>query len=321
MASLALNANKERFVMDNSERLSHLKAVHKFDNHLINFIAILSIFYLFFMVFELYSEEFFSSVIILVYIDTFICVLFMFEFFYFMFKAKNKWDYFKKYYLDFLASLPFMLFIWISPQLALLNLFKVLRGFKSIIKIYEFIGKRKLSKFATVFILFFLIVLYFSIIVIHFEKNYNAGFADFEDGLWWAVSTITTVGYGDLVPVTIYGQIAAMFLMILGIGITSALGAIIISYLLKPSQAKMMHEEELMVKMEKDMEAKQEKLSVMETNISGKIDNLEKKVDSVIEEEKKIEMNIGKKPKAKKKTRKVEKKSQKAKKGKVKRRK
>jgi voltage-gated potassium channel len=273
--------------MDNKERLSHLKFVHKFDNGLINFMAILSIFYLFFMVFELYKEEFSATVIGLVYVDTFICIIFMFDFFYFMFKANNKWMYFKNYYLDFLASLPFMLLIWISPQLALLNLFKVLRGFKSIIKIYEFVGKKQLSKVLTVFILFFLVVLYFSIIVIHFEKSTNAGFHDFQDGLWWAVSTITTVGYGDVVPVTTYGKIAAMLLMLFGIGITSALGAILVSSLLKPSQEKMMKEEEVMVKLEQDIENKQQQLSNMETTISNKLDTLERKIDTVLEEEKK----------------------------------
>jgi hypothetical protein len=50
------------------------------------------------------------------------------------------------------------------------------------------------------------------------------------DALWWGVTTLTTVGYGDTYPVTVEGRLAAIVLMLLGIGLFSAITASITSY-------------------------------------------------------------------------------------------
>jgi voltage-gated potassium channel len=58
------------------------------------------------------------------------------------------------------------------------------------------------------------------------------------DAFWWAIVTITTVGYGDVYPITVEGKIIAGFLMIVGIAILgiliSTLGATLIESRLKP---------------------------------------------------------------------------------------
>ena len=53
------------------------------------------------------------------------------------------------------------------------------------------------------------------------------------DGIWWAVTTATTVGYGDLYPTTVQGRIIGMVLMFVGIGFLSLLTASIASRFVK----------------------------------------------------------------------------------------
>jgi voltage-gated potassium channel Kch len=64
------------------------------------------------------------------------------------------------------------------------------------------------------------------------ERDANPAITSPFDALWWGISTLTTVGYGDVYPVTAEGRIAASALMLLGIGLFSAVTAIVTSYLL-----------------------------------------------------------------------------------------
>ena len=50
-------------------------------------------------------------------------------------------------------------------------------------------------------------------------RHENTQINSFLDAVWWTVSTVTTVGYGDIVPVTDAGKIMAIFYMIFGIGV------------------------------------------------------------------------------------------------------
>ncbi len=57
----------------------------------------------------------------------------------------------------------------------------------------------------------------------------HGGFPSLGSGLWWAVQTVTTVGYGDHVPTTAAGQIVAALVMLLGIGFITVITASITS--------------------------------------------------------------------------------------------
>jgi len=76
-----------------------------------------------------------------------------------------------------------------------------------------------------------LLVWYISLFVLNAERSApGATIRSFGNAMWWAFCTVTTVGYGDLVPVTIPGRIAAVILMIGGVVLTGLVVATITSW-------------------------------------------------------------------------------------------
>jgi voltage-gated potassium channel len=66
------------------------------------------------------------------------------------------------------------------------------------------------------------------------QATVNAGeFDSVWDGIWWAIVTVTTVGYGDLYPVTVQGRLIGVFVMLLGIGFLSVLTATVATQFIK----------------------------------------------------------------------------------------
>jgi voltage-gated potassium channel len=76
-----------------------------------------------------------------------------------------------------------------------------------------------------------LLVLVAALAILDAEQNVpGATITDFGDALWWAVVTITTVGYGDLYPVTGLGRFIAVGLMIAGIALIGSVTATLASW-------------------------------------------------------------------------------------------
>ena len=73
-------------------------------------------------------------------------------------------------------------------------------------------------------------------LVFAFERGEGGSIDDFGTALWWAVVTITTVGYGDAFPVTPEGRGIAVFLMIVGISLFGFLTASIAAFLVEQGQ-------------------------------------------------------------------------------------
>jgi voltage-gated potassium channel len=55
-----------------------------------------------------------------------------------------------------------------------------------------------------------------SLLLYHFEHGLNPKINSLLDTIWWAVATVTTVGYGDISPVTTFGKMIGIFMMIIG---------------------------------------------------------------------------------------------------------
>ncbi len=66
------------------------------------------------------------------------------------------------------------------------------------------------------------------------ESAVNPRMQSFLDALWWSVATVTTVGYGDVLPTTAVGKVGGMALMIAGTAIFGSFTALVAAVLLQP---------------------------------------------------------------------------------------
>jgi len=84
------------------------------------------------------------------------------------------------------------------------------------------------------------------------------------DAVWWTVATVTTVGYGDIVPVTDTGKIVAIFYMFFGIGVLalflSVLGTSFYKHRFEKEEKDISHAQRLILNRMDDLEKNQEKL-------------------------------------------------------------
>ena len=91
---------------------------------------------------------------------------------------------------------------------------------------------------ASVFILAILLLLSSSIAILQVETDPRSNIKTAEDALWWSYTTITTVGYGDLYPVTAEGRLIAIVVMTFGVGLFGTFTAYIASVFVKPKEEK-----------------------------------------------------------------------------------
>ena len=92
-------------------------------------------------------------------------------------------------------------------------------------------GLRYLAERLGVAVLYGTAVTLLSAFIVYEAEHPHHGFTSYGASLWWAVVTVTTVGYGDLVPVTLVGRITATFLMLSGLALLGVVAASLASYL------------------------------------------------------------------------------------------
>lgn len=120
---------------------------------------------------------------------------------------------------------------------ALLPLFRPLRLLRllSLLSLLDRFGRGSLRGRVGVYVAasVTLIVLTASLAVLDAERGGSGPIQDYGDALWWSVETVTTVGYGDMFPVTTAGRVVAAMLMLTGIGVLGVVTASVASWLVQ----------------------------------------------------------------------------------------
>jgi voltage-gated potassium channel len=130
--------------------------------------------------------------------------------------------------IDLLAIIPsYLSFLFVGSQsLLVFRALRLLRIFR-IFRLVHFLSEMRFLSVAltnslrkiSIFILFVITSVVILGSIIYLAEGRTNGFTSIPQSIYWAIVTITTVGYGDIAPVTPAGKIIASFIMLLGYGI------------------------------------------------------------------------------------------------------
>jgi len=171
-------------------------------------------------------------------IDFIICILLAIEFAYRLKASDDYVKFLRKYWYELIALIPAYLFSLLelhllsvpARSLKFIRIFRAVRVLRlsvlytRVLKFFNTVwGVVLESRVPYIIILAFSIILTSSIAVYGFEHSIpDSPVKSIFDAFWWTLTTLTTVGYGDIVPVTPEGRIIGIILMIFGILIWTA---------------------------------------------------------------------------------------------------
>lgn len=150
---------------------------------------------------------------------------------------KNRWVWIRSggAIIDLLAILPAYInfFVHIDLRflriLRLFRLLKLTRYFVSLQILLRVIEREKGSFQAVIFILLIMIVMAAAGVYVVENKAQPDVFSSIPASMWWAVVTLTTVGYGDVTPITSWGRFLGALITILGVGLAALPAGILAS--------------------------------------------------------------------------------------------
>lgn len=175
-----------------------------------------------------------SRVVLIRRLDFWICMVFIAEFVVRSWKKEDRKGYIKSHWLEIPGMIPFTVFGSAYRTLRILRLFRLVRVFSLMKRFSRIYQKRFVRNELQYTALIIGTILLFSTYGIYsFESRVNPEIHTVGDAAWWSIVTVTTVGYGDKVPITAMGKVIGVILMFTGIGIIGVLSGTIASYLLR----------------------------------------------------------------------------------------
>ncbi len=207
-------------------------------------VFVLSIYVLIVMGIEAFSNLPQEVAKLLQYIDWVICIFFLGEFSIRFFEAPNKFEFMRWGWIDLLASIPMLPYLHLGRIFRLMRLVRAVRMFMRTRSVVHFISTKNQTTVGSAVLLGALLLIFSSVSILYFETAPNSNIKTAEDAIWWGVVTISTVGYGDLYPVTSAGRLIGMILISGGVGLFGVFTAYIASIFVVDNRKPLISEEE-----------------------------------------------------------------------------
>ncbi|MEN6552345.1 MAG: ion channel [Methanobacterium sp.] len=197
----------------------------------------------------------YSNSLYIIGFDLIVCIILFIEFIYNK-RSENYKSNLKEDVIDIFAMIPLLFFIILPPvwanYLAFMRLFKIVvlleKGKKTIFNVIE---KTNLSY---IILTLFIIICAGSIAILVLDESSRGGINTPLDAVWYVISTISTVGYGDMVPNSVGGRIVGIILMIIGVGFFSLLTAYLSSLFMEEHEEEEDEIKNKIISMEKSMD-------------------------------------------------------------------
>ncbi len=192
---------------------------------------------------------------ILEYADLVVCAVFLLDFLLCLGKEKgSRWKYFLTWgWLDLLSAIPTLNVARWGRLARILRIFRVIRGLRlGQIASGLVLRKRAHSTVLAASLAALILVVTCSIAILRFEDGVESNITNGGDAMWWAISTLTTVGYGDYYPITAEGRVVASILMVAGLALNGSLAAFLAAWFLQPTRKD---EEDDQEKLRKELRA------------------------------------------------------------------
>ncbi|EKO3441963.1 TPA: potassium channel family protein [Vibrio fluvialis] len=207
---------------------------------------------------------------VLIGLDFVICSIFILQLCIDLIRAADRMQFLKRHWIDILASIPMIEPLRFARIFHILRVILVIRSGRTILR--QLLANRRETTLATILLLLVVLLTLGSSMMLFFEvQDPNANITDGGDALWWALVTISTVGYGDHYPVTTAGKIVASIMIVCGVGMFGMISGLIASFLSSPDHsqtARAEHQERLM----KQVATQQQELILRLKELEARID-------------------------------------------------
>jgi voltage-gated potassium channel len=171
--------------------------------------------------------------------DTVICCFFLADFLISLRRAPNKGHYFLTWgWLDLVSSVPSVGVLRIGRVARAARIIRALCGVRAKRDLLHFTNeKRTETTLLSAVFMALLVLIVASVLVIQIEAPIG-NIKTAPDALWWALSTASTVGYGDLYPVTPEGRLLGGLLIVVGVGVFVAFTAVVARWFTAPEEQR-----------------------------------------------------------------------------------
>lgn len=168
------------------------------------------------------------------YLDWFVCTIFFTDFVIRFRRAPSKLAFMRWGWIDLLSCIP-LEFLALGRTVRIVQIVRILRAFRSARAVMCYLHENRVRSMAWSTVLMAMVLLLFSMIaILIFERDPASNIKSPMDALWWGITTMTTVGYGDRYPVTPEGRLVAMILMITGVGLFGVLTGLFARFFVQP---------------------------------------------------------------------------------------